>query len=1037
MPHNHRWYGCGTLAALLCAAGLPIAQAQAPPGPGKIAHITVAGNAHVPTADIVTRVTQEVSAATGKVDASTASAALKEMGLFQSYRTAATPAPAGGMDYTCTVVENPVVRAIRFSANTPDGKPTFPAATLTGRMQIAVGQVLNTNTLSSDLGSLFNHDTGYIRAQGYFCEVSSDINIDPRNGVLTIPLVEYFVDKIEIRGEGPVPADDLRAALGVKPGDLFDTSAVIRGLRRVQDLHRFAEIEPFQFTPGQPGKGTLVVTVRTPHGPSGTLTAGTVPPITVAYGGVVGGPIVVPVRLNDHATGHFLVLTNSDLSQVSSAFAASLSLTPEPMMEGGKPYFVNGQPAASVPLDRMTLGEAPGVEFRGVSLPAVDLTALSKQVGQPIDGILGADLLSRVAAGIDGPRRQVTFWNHGNLTAAERIKAGYGAAAEVPAGPFYGTFPILAVAAKIRNGAQTEATPVIIATGSQTSLLPTVTAAALGMTALPNPDDPKMLLSRAAHLDLPGLSFNAPLFQLSVGDNNTTLGMNVLSQYRVLLDGPARAAYFAPEVTVTGGDPRRASLAVPFQFDHLTVPYPIVQVSINGRPPLPFLFDTGTYCALTVDQWAAEALGLKVDGQSSGTINGSVPAQTAPVSMAVLQGRTPADSVMLSLEQAVVTDLSVFRDAIVGQRIAGIIGAGMLRDTAVHFDFPSRTLTFFPEGADVPTSPGTVMLPLSERASEENYFATFTSAAGSPVRMLVDTGSAGTELPYEMRATLRPVRSALGGHSMLGSMALGQNLLLRRLPLAGMPAGELIVSAFPTADDPSHWHPATLGMDILSRLAVTLDIPHMRLLLGPPPENMPEVYHGWVGVRLAQKGSQFRITQALPASPAAKAGLKAGDELLAVDGRPFRGLTLSNVRTLADGLAGTPAAFQIRRAGTTPRTVRFRRASTSGDPPCPLNGVFGLREAANPFVIKAVLPDCPADKAGITAGDTITVINGHPTPTLSPEQWQTLLLLTRLTLTVDRAGMSRTVVLVSAPAERTPSPNHTSVQTEGHFHDKW
>ena len=1054
-PRSRCRYKVAALAALLFVIGLPLARAQAHIGlaappvldrseANRIVRITVVGNSQVPTADIVARLKQQsteqkpseqkpgeqkagqtptIAAEPGWDGASINVGAVHDMGVFSSITVTVSPDPKGGKDVTCTVVENGVVKAIRFTTNTPDGKPPVPEATLIGRMHTAVGQVLNTNTLASDLDSLFNRDTGYVRAQGYICDAGSH-DLDRKSGILTIPLVEASIGKIEVQGNGPVPAADILASMGIKPGDFFDINAVQPGLRRVAELHQFPEYGMAQFTPDQAAKVAATVTVRVPRKPFGTFAADPTPPIPVSYGGYVGGPVVVPVRVNDHAVGHFILVSNADLSEISSAFAASLGLTPQPMLEGGLPYFVEGQRASAVSLDRMTLGGATGVEVRSLSLPVVDMAALSKQIGQTIDGILGADLLSRVAFGIDFPRRRVTFWNHGHLSAAERSAAGFGGAVAMPAAPLYGTLPMLAVAGQVRSGATVKAFPLMIATGIQTSRLPAAAAATLGMTPLPNPDDPATVFSRASRLDLPDLSLNAPLFQLTDGDIGTTLGLNVLSQYRVLLDGPAGRAWFAPEVAVAGGDPHRTSLAVPFQFDHLTMPYPIVQVSINGHPPLPFLFDTGTADALAIDRWAAQALGLRVDDGASRTINGSISAQTAPVSTAVLQGRTPADNVKVSLEQAIVTDLHILQDAIIGQHIAGIIGAGMLGDTPVHFDFPSRTLTFFPGRADVPTPPGTITLPLSERANEGNYFATFTPTSSEPVRMLVDSGSGGTELPYEMRAALRPIYSSVTGHSMLGSMALGQDLLLQRLPFAGMPEGGLTVSVFPTNDAPGHWHPAIVGMDILSRLAVTLDIPHMRLLLAPPPTETPPVYHGWVGIRLAQEGSQFRIKQVLPASPAAQAGMKAGDILLTVDGRPLAGLSLVNVRTLADGLAGTPAAFQIRRAGGTPRTVRFRRASVSGDPPSPLDGIFGLREAANPFAVRAVVPGCPAAQAGIAAGDTITAINGQATSSLSVEQWETLLLLTRLTLIVDRAGVSRTVVLVSAPQEKTPAGQH-------------
>jgi hypothetical protein len=44
-------------------------------------------------------------------------------------------------------------------------------------------------------------------------------------------------------------------------------------------------------------------------------------------------------------------------------------------------------------------------------------------------------------------------------------------------------------------------------------------------------------------------------------------------------------------------------------------------------------------------------------------------------------------------------------------------------------------------------------------------------------------------------------------------------------------------------------------------------------------------------------------------------------------------------------------------------------------------------------------------------------INGLPTQSLTTEQWQTILLETRLTLVVTHEGKARTVVLVNAPSD--------------------
>lgn len=50
---------------------------------------------------------------------------------------------------------------------------------------------------------------------------------------------------------------------------------------------------------------------------------------------------------------------------------------------------------------------------------------------------------------------------------------------------------------------------------------------------------------------------------------------------------------------------------LPFKYDPSVLPCLLVQVSINGQPPLPFEVDTGTTgVLLTVEPWAAKKLGL-------------------------------------------------------------------------------------------------------------------------------------------------------------------------------------------------------------------------------------------------------------------------------------------------------------------------------------------------------------------------------------------------------------------------------------------
>jgi carboxyl-terminal processing protease len=78
-----------------------------------------------------------------------------------------------------------------------------------------------------------------------------------------------------------------------------------------------------------------------------------------------------------------------------------------------------------------------------------------------------------------------------------------------------------------------------------------------------------------------------------------------------------------------------------------------------------------------------------------------------------------------------------------------------------------------------------------------------------------------------------------------------------------------------------------------------------------------------IGVYLAGGGDQpLIITAIMPNSPAAKADLKAGDQITAVNGTAIKGLTLDQVRPLikGDGKEGSSVTLTIVRPSATPPT---------------------------------------------------------------------------------------------------------------------
>lgn len=237
----------------------------APQLTGRVSRITILGNSNI-NSDAIRLVISQAGLKLGEAyTAGTADAArdaVKAMGYFNGdIGLTADNDPAGGVDVAFTVKENPVVKTIKFTANTPSGEPTIPAATLKSKMTTQEGKVLNTNILVQDLDKLFNHQTGYVRSQGYIFDVSSDINIDPLTGVLNIPLVEAHINSITVKGNKKTKTVVVTRELRSQVGDVLDEHKLQRDLTRVYNLGLFDEVGPFDENSTDVGKVDITIPI--------------------------------------------------------------------------------------------------------------------------------------------------------------------------------------------------------------------------------------------------------------------------------------------------------------------------------------------------------------------------------------------------------------------------------------------------------------------------------------------------------------------------------------------------------------------------------------------------------------------------------------------------------------------------------------------------------------------------------------------------------------------------------------------------------
>jgi membrane-associated protease RseP (regulator of RpoE activity) len=133
---------------------------------------------------------------------------------------------------------------------------------------------------------------------------------------------------------------------------------------------------------------------------------------------------------------------------------------------------------------------------------------------------------------------------------------------------------------------------------------------------------------------------------------------------------------------------------------------------------------------------------------------------------------------------------------------------------------------------------------------------------------------------------------------------------------------------------------------------------------------------GALGVRLRDReGAGAEVTSVLPNSPAAEAAVRVGDVILALDNTSVAD-SRELIGLIRGSGAGTEVELEIDRQGLRgPLVARladadevFRRAA--------LGVVFSKASYGGARVLR-VLPDSPADRAGLKMGDRIEAIDGE------------------------------------------------------------
>jgi carboxyl-terminal processing protease len=127
----------------------------------------------------------------------------------------------------------------------------------------------------------------------------------------------------------------------------------------------------------------------------------------------------------------------------------------------------------------------------------------------------------------------------------------------------------------------------------------------------------------------------------------------------------------------------------------------------------------------------------------------------------------------------------------------------------------------------------------------------------------------------------------------------------------------------------SHLNYSKLSDQTIAGLVSGLQDPFSAYLTPAEFQSTQRSYAGQytgIGVYVSFHGQYPEITGLIPGSPAEKVGVKAGDQLLSVDGKSLKGLSPDLASAAIQGPAGSVAHLLVQRGGGT-LTLNVRRAS--------------------------------------------------------------------------------------------------------------
>lgn len=274
-----------------------------------------------------------------------------------------------------------------------------------------------------------------------------------------------------------------------------------------------------------------------------------------------------------------------------------------------------------------------------------------------------------------------------------------------------------------------------------------------------------------------------------------------------------------------------------------------------------------------------------------------------------------------------------------GQHVDGIMGLAALKNKVTEIDFQHRQFVFYPSSTDlstrVPDNKTTFlvkMLPLGGNAIE----LPVTSPSGKLMTMALDTGNsfyATTHKDVLERVDLWKESDTPLYIRQSGVASGNVDSWSKKMPpmtIFGVPVQQTVwdVIDLPSSDARGD---GTVGFEFLRNFNITFDFAKRRVWLEkwtPAIEN-EEVGDLGISARYSRLDKAVEVAIVSPGSPAEKAGIKVGDQILSIGSKDLERESYKQLRKLFEGPIGSKVDLAISRAGALKRYHLMRASLTN------------------------------------------------------------------------------------------------------------